>query len=338
MTNKKFIAIFFFILSTCFIFGQDKHKYKTIDANWESMAKNYQVPEWFQDGKIGVWMHWGIPSSIDENRIEDGSHYGRRMYGDEDYDARNEPDRMRTVRLTKWHTERYGKPSDFGYEKFIADFKAENFNADAIVQFVKESGARFIMPVATHHDNFDMYDLFMKLDDKLVKSTYNNSKEWFNQSIPLENIEEMYKSVCKPLKKNKNPSIKFKLPVENDKILSKIYDQNRELVDIKDCKSGYDAICILHIRGIKFMKQQYICDIYINQMKVNIPKREDFVIPDKCLIDEFDKLYDSDEDIIDNEIIDEINNEREIILKKKREELKRLQKLKDEIEMLEKDI
>ena len=188
------------------------------------------------------------------------------------------------------------------------------------------------------NDNFDMYDLFMKLDDKLVKSTYNNSKEWFNQSIPLENIEEMYKSVCKPLKKNKNPSIKFKLPVENDKILSKIYNQNRELVDIKDCKSGYDAICILHIRGIKFMKQQYICDIYINQMKVNIPKREDFVIPDKCLIDEFDKLYDSDEDIIDNEIIDKINNEREIILKKKREELKRLQKLKDEIEMLEKDI
>ena len=176
------------------------------------------------------------------------------------------------------------------------------------------------------NDNFDMYDLFMKLDDKLVKSTYNNSKEWFNQSIPLENIEDMYKGVCKPLKKNKNPSIKFKLPVENDKILSKIYDQNRELVDIKDCKSGYDAICILHIRGIKFMKQQYICDIYINQMKVNIPKREDFVIPDKCLIDEFDKLYDSDEDIIDNEIIDEINNEREIILKKKREELKRLQK------------
>ena len=104
------------------------------------------------------------------------------------------------------------------------------------------------------NDNFDMYDLFMKLDDKLVKSTYNNSKEWFNQSIPLENIEEMYKGVCKPLKKNKNPSIKFKLPVENDKILSKIYDQNRELVDIKDCKSGYDAICILHIRGIKFMK------------------------------------------------------------------------------------
>ena len=53
-----------------------------IEPTWESMAENYKVPEWFQDGKIGVWMHWGIPSAIDENRPNDGSHYGRRMYGD----------------------------------------------------------------------------------------------------------------------------------------------------------------------------------------------------------------------------------------------------------------
>ena len=32
-------------------------------------------------------------------------------------------------------------------------------------------------------DNFDLYDLFMKLDDKLIKTTYNYSKEWFNIQI-----------------------------------------------------------------------------------------------------------------------------------------------------------
>ena len=50
-------------------------------------------------------------------------------------------------------------------------------------------------------ENLDFYDLFMKLDDRLIKETYNRSKEWFNQTIPLENIEDMYKRVCKPLKK-----------------------------------------------------------------------------------------------------------------------------------------
>ena len=30
-----------------------------IEPTWESMAVHYQVPQWFVDGKIGVWMHWG---------------------------------------------------------------------------------------------------------------------------------------------------------------------------------------------------------------------------------------------------------------------------------------
>jgi len=62
---------------------------KIIDPNWESMAENYKVPEWFQNGKIGVWMHWGIPSSIDETRPHDGSHYGRWMYGSERFSLKN---------------------------------------------------------------------------------------------------------------------------------------------------------------------------------------------------------------------------------------------------------
>lgn len=28
---------------------------------WESMAEHYQVPDWFVDGKIGIWTHWGVP-------------------------------------------------------------------------------------------------------------------------------------------------------------------------------------------------------------------------------------------------------------------------------------
>ena len=177
---KYYFTVILIILSSV-CFSQEvvnSSTVKMINPNWKSMAANYQVPEWFQDGKIGVWMHWGIPSSIDENRPEDGSHYGRRMYGDQDYDARNEPDRMRTVKLSEWHVERYGEPSEFGYEKFISDFKAENFNANDIVKFVKESGARFIMPVATHHDNFDMYDSFFPWNSVKMGPKKDILKEW----------------------------------------------------------------------------------------------------------------------------------------------------------------
>jgi len=131
-----------------------------IEPAWESMAKHYRVPEWFRDGKIGVWMHWGIPSSIDENRPHDGSHYGAWMYGLEgQLSTMGRPAARKAVeRLAAWHTKRYGPPSEFGYEKLIPLWKAEKWDPDALVRLFKDCGARFIMPVAVHHDNFDLYD------------------------------------------------------------------------------------------------------------------------------------------------------------------------------------
>jgi len=127
-----------------------------IEASWESLSKNYQAPDWFLDGKIGVWTHWGVPSVIDENRPNDGSHYGRRMYGPNDGEEGMQLEM--TTKLSSWHKERYGDPAEFGYEDFIPLFKAENWDPDHMVKYFKENGARFLMPVATHHDNFDMYN------------------------------------------------------------------------------------------------------------------------------------------------------------------------------------
>lgn len=127
-----------------------------VEPTWESMAEHYQVPEWFVDGKLGVWFHWGVSSAIDEERPNDGSHYGRRMYGPNDGETGGQLKMTET--LTEWHTKHYGDPADFGYEKLVPLLKADRWDPDALVKFVKDNGARFIMPVATHHDNFDMYD------------------------------------------------------------------------------------------------------------------------------------------------------------------------------------
>ena len=83
-----------------------------------------------------------------------------------------------TATLTKWHTERYGPPSEFGYEKLIPLFKAEKWDPDGLVRFFKECGARFIMPVATHHDNFDMYDSFFPWNSVKMGPHRDTLKEW----------------------------------------------------------------------------------------------------------------------------------------------------------------
>ena len=87
-----------------------------IEPTWESMAAKYQPPGWFQDGKIGVWMHWGIPSAIDENRPNAGSHYGRRRYGDKDFAGPATMQSEMTRVLHEWHVKRYGPVDQFGYD------------------------------------------------------------------------------------------------------------------------------------------------------------------------------------------------------------------------------
>jgi len=149
-----------------------------IQPTWESMTANYHVPQWFQDGKIGVWMHWGISSAIDENRPNDGSHYGRRMYGTNGFDGSSAADMAMTAKLTEWHTQRYGPPAEFGYEKLIPLFKAEKWDPDALVKFFKDCGARFIMPVATHHDNFDMYDSSFPWNSVKLGPHRDTLREW----------------------------------------------------------------------------------------------------------------------------------------------------------------
>lgn len=151
ITVNKLKLIIAFLFCVSGIFGQTKNDDlpKKIEPTWEALSKNYKVPKWLIDGKLGVWFHWGISSAVYPDRPNDGSWYGRNMYGGGKKMAKE---------LKEWHTKRYGDPSEFGYEKLIPQFKGENWNPDALTKFIKENGARFIMPVAVHHDNFDMYD------------------------------------------------------------------------------------------------------------------------------------------------------------------------------------
>lgn len=179
--NLKSIVISSFLLgSLSFVVAQPSaepgHTHGPIEPTWESLSAHYEVPEWFQDGKIGVWFHWGIPSAADENRPNDGSHYGRRMYSPPGDKPKQEWGMNET--LTDWHINHYGPLEEFGYEDLIPLFKAENWDPEGLVQYVKDNGACFIMPVATHHDNFDMYDSFHPWNSVDMGPKRDTLREW----------------------------------------------------------------------------------------------------------------------------------------------------------------
>ena len=108
--------------------------------DWESLRK-YQVPEWYKDAKFGIFIHWGVyavPAFGNE-------WYPRNMYreGSEEY---------------KHHIATYGLLDKFGYKDFIPMFKAEHFDPSAWGELFKKAGAKYVVPVAEHHDGFAMYD------------------------------------------------------------------------------------------------------------------------------------------------------------------------------------
>jgi alpha-L-fucosidase len=65
------------------------------------------------------------------------------------------------TREFKHHIEKYGPQIKFGYKDFIPLFKAEKFNATEWVNLFKKSGAKYVVPVAEHHDGFAMYKTSM---------------------------------------------------------------------------------------------------------------------------------------------------------------------------------
>src|SRR5207302_1597075 len=107
---------------------------------WESL-KTYDVPEWYRDAKFGIFIHWGVYSVP----AFGNEWYPRNMYreGSEEY---------------KHHIATYGAQDKFGYKEFIPMFKAEHFDPAAWAELFKKAGAKYVVPVAEHHDGFAMYD------------------------------------------------------------------------------------------------------------------------------------------------------------------------------------
>ncbi|WP_183573557.1 alpha-L-fucosidase [Mucilaginibacter sp. X5P1] len=107
--------------------------------NWDSL-QNYKAPEWYRDAKFGIWAHWGP-----QCQPEHGDWYARMMYieGSDDY---------------KFHVEKYGHPSKFGFKDVINEWKAENWDPEHLVNLYKNAGAKYFFALANHHDNFDNYN------------------------------------------------------------------------------------------------------------------------------------------------------------------------------------
>ena len=118
------------------------------EATSESLM-NYQVPQWYEDAKFGIYFHWA-PFSVPAYKTEWYPHW---MYSPERIKKRPQ-----FQDIPKHHVENYGPLDEFGYKDFIPMFKAENWNPQEWVDLFRQAGAKYLVSAAVHHDGFALWD------------------------------------------------------------------------------------------------------------------------------------------------------------------------------------
>ena len=117
------------------------------DGSWQSLQK-MPVPAWFDDGKIGIFIHWGPYSAIGHRKKNRGyaEHVPKMIYEDSKY-------------YYPYVKQRWGAtPPDFGYKDIIPEFKAEKWDPDQWAKLFEEVGAKYVALTAEYHDGGANWD------------------------------------------------------------------------------------------------------------------------------------------------------------------------------------
>jgi alpha-L-fucosidase len=188
---------------------------------WPSLEA-HKVPDWFQDAKLGIFIHWGIYSvpawatpSGELGKVAKEKWFANNPYA-EWY--------LNTLRIAdsptyKHHAEKYGK--DFDYYRFAETFNKENakWNPDSWAGLFQKAGARYVVLTTKHHDGFRLWqskvnnpkvpqervtakrDLLGELTTAVRKhgmrmgTYYSGGLDWTFTSEPIRTMEDLLQRV-----------------------------------------------------------------------------------------------------------------------------------------------
>jgi len=126
----------------------------------KTSIRKHEVPDWFQDAKFGIFIHWGLFSvpgfAVTGLSIIESSKEG------EEYHNKNNPYAewyLNTLKIDgsptqKYHDEIFGEKST--YDDFIELFNKgiKDWKPDSWAALFKKAGARYVILVTKHHDGF----------------------------------------------------------------------------------------------------------------------------------------------------------------------------------------
>jgi alpha-L-fucosidase len=124
-----------------------------LSAEWSALDAR-PTPQWWSDAKFGIFIHWGVYSvPAFAPKGEYAEWYWERLRAPGNPASAKDQEIREETRA--FHERNFGR--DVDYTSFAPLFRAEMFDADAWAKILKESGAKYVVLVAKHHDGFALW-------------------------------------------------------------------------------------------------------------------------------------------------------------------------------------
>ena len=159
MTRRTFGPLLASALAACSQEPPNTADAPQFEPTWPSI-QSHQVPDWFHDAKLGIFIHWGLYSvpawatPLGELGSIDWSVWFKNNPYAEWY--------LNSLRIAdsptrKHHDETYG--ADFDYYQFSETFNQEiaNWDPAAMARELAGVGARYVVLTTKHHDGFTLW-------------------------------------------------------------------------------------------------------------------------------------------------------------------------------------
>ncbi|WP_215226418.1 alpha-L-fucosidase [Echinicola shivajiensis] len=139
------IGLSLLILSSTFLNAQN------YEANWESLDQR-PVPEWFEDAKFGIFIHWGpysVPAWSPKGTYSEWYQFwlqNKALFGNGNFKGDE---------VYQYHKKTYG--AHFDYYEFGDMFTADLFDPEEWAGLFEEAGAKYIVLTSKHHDGYTLW-------------------------------------------------------------------------------------------------------------------------------------------------------------------------------------
>ncbi len=120
--------------------------------DWESIDSR-PTPEWFQDAKFGIFIHWGLYSVPAWGPTETESIYDK--YAEWYWYKLMDQTSPVNEQFVEFHQKNYGK--DARYQDFASQFRAELFRPKDWAKLFKQAGAQYVVLTSKHHEGYCLW-------------------------------------------------------------------------------------------------------------------------------------------------------------------------------------